>query len=67
MLAQLAGDRSSAEIAAISAFVHGRAAEIAGPVRGTTLEDILLALPDAWNEQLEQAPEPFLTCIPPPP
>lgn len=67
MLAQLAGDRSSAEIAAIAAFIHGRAAEFAGPVRGTTLEDILLALPDAWNEQLEQAPEPFLACIPPVP
>jgi NAD(P)H-hydrate epimerase len=67
MLAQLSGDRSSAEIAAISAFVHGRAAELAGPVRGTTLEDILLALPDAWNEHLEHASEPFLVCLPPVP
>lgn len=67
MLAQLSGDRSSAEIAAIAAFVHGRAAELAGPVRGTTLEDILLALPDAWNEQLEHSQELVLACIPPVP
>jgi NAD(P)H-hydrate epimerase len=67
MLAQLSGDRTSAEVAAIAAFVHGRAAELSGPVRGTTLEDILLALPDAWNEQLEQQEEPVLACIPPVP
>jgi len=64
MLAQLAGDRSSAEIAAIAAFIHGRAAELAGPVRGTTLEDILLALPDAWNESYDEQPESRLVCIP---
>ena len=64
LLAQLSGDRSSAEIAAIAAFVHGRAAELAGPVRGTTLEDILLALPDAWNEQLGHIEGPVLACIP---
>jgi len=64
MLAQLAGDRRSAEIAAIAAFIHGRAAELAGPVRGTTLEDILLALPDAWNESYDDQPESRLVCIP---
>ena len=64
MLAQLSGDRSSAEIAAIAAFIHGRAAELAGPVRGTTLEDILLALPDAWNEAFDEPPESRLVCVP---
>jgi NAD(P)H-hydrate epimerase len=64
LLAQLAGDRSSAEIAAIAAFIHGRAAELAGPVRGTTLEDILLALPDAWSEAYDTEAQHNLVCIP---
>ena len=64
MLAQLAKQRTTAEIAAISAFIHGRAAEISGPVRGTTLEDILLALPDAWNEPPPDLPDNVLVCIP---
>jgi hydroxyethylthiazole kinase-like uncharacterized protein yjeF len=36
--------------AACAAFIHGRAAELCGHVRGTTLDDILRALPAAWNE-----------------
>jgi hydroxyethylthiazole kinase-like uncharacterized protein yjeF len=64
MLAQLAADRAPAEIAAIAAFIHGRAAELCGPVRGTTLEDILLALPDAWNELPDMVPESVLASIP---
>jgi ADP-dependent NAD(P)H-hydrate dehydratase / NAD(P)H-hydrate epimerase len=40
-----------------SAWVHGRAAELCEYVRGTTLEDVLYALPRAWNE-LEPPPEP---------
>jgi NAD(P)H-hydrate epimerase len=67
MLAQLASSRTSADIAAISAFIHGRAAELCGPVRGTTLEDILLALPHAWNELPDSKPESVLACIPPVP
>lgn len=67
MLAQLASSRSTAEIAAICAFIHGRAAELSGPVRGTTLEDILLALPDAWNELPDTMEESILACIPPVP
>ncbi len=39
-----------AESAACAAFVHGRAAELCAFVRGTTLDDILAALPAAWNE-----------------
>ena len=63
LLAQMVG-RSSAEIAAVAAFVHGRAAELCGPVRGTTLDDILLALPEAWNEPVSSHPPSALTCIP---
>jgi len=55
---------SPAEIAAVAAFIHGRAAELCGPVRGTTLEDILLALPDAWNEHVAPHEGATLTCIP---
>jgi NAD(P)H-hydrate epimerase len=56
-----------AEIAAVAAFIHGRAAELCGPVRGTTLEDILLAMSDAWNEEGGELPEQLLACIPPVP
>jgi len=40
-----------------AAWVHGRAAEFCEYVRGTTLEDVVYALPRAWNE-LEPSPEP---------
>ena len=43
--------RTPAEAAACAAFVHGRAAELCEFVRGTTLDDILRALPAAWNER----------------
>jgi hypothetical protein len=33
-------------------------------VRGTTLEDILLSLSDAWNELPESLPDSILSCIP---
>jgi len=58
------GGHSVAEVAAVAAFVHGRAAELCGPVRGTTLEDILLALPEAWNEPVSFPPPGAFTCIP---
>ena len=54
MLAQT-GDAATA--AAAAAWVHGRAAELCEYVRGTTLEDVLYALPRAWNE-LEPTPTP---------
>ena len=47
---------SPAEAAACAAFVHGRAAELCGVVRGTTLDDILHAMPSAWNEPLIPLP-----------
>jgi NAD(P)H-hydrate epimerase len=37
--------------AAVAAWVHGRAAELASagrPVRGTTLDDVLTRLPEVW-------------------
>jgi NAD(P)H-hydrate repair Nnr-like enzyme with NAD(P)H-hydrate dehydratase domain len=40
---------TAAEAAACGAFVHGRAAELCGDVRGTTLADILDAMPRAWK------------------
>ncbi len=47
-----------------AAWVHGRAAEFCEYVRGTTLEDVLYALPRAWNE-LEPSPElPVLAQLP---
>src|SRR3954470_5784855 len=39
------------------AWIHGRAAELCEYVRGTTLEDVVFALPRAWNE-LEPLPVP---------
>lgn len=56
--------RSSAEVAAVAAFIHGRAAELCGPVRGTTLEDILHALPAAWNEKFHPAAPNVLMSVP---
>jgi len=50
--------------ATCGAWVHGRAAELCEYVRGTTLEDVLYALPRAWNE-LEPSPElPILAELP---
>jgi hydroxyethylthiazole kinase-like uncharacterized protein yjeF len=54
MLAQTADAVSAA---ACAAWVHGRAAELCEYVRGTTLDDIVYALPRAWNEG-EPPPEP---------
>jgi NAD(P)H-hydrate epimerase len=69
LLAQLAarGTKTwlpAGEVAALAAFIHGRAAELCGPVRGTTLDDILLALSDAWNEGPADLPDHLLTCVP---
>jgi ADP-dependent NAD(P)H-hydrate dehydratase / NAD(P)H-hydrate epimerase len=51
LLAQMeSGEENSAVAAVSAAFIHGRAAELCGMVRGVTLDDILHALPAAWNE-----------------
>ena len=61
LLAQL-GDAFVA--ACCGAWVHGRAAEFCAYIRGTTLEDVIYALPRAWNEP-EPSPEPpVLTVLP---
>jgi hydroxyethylthiazole kinase-like uncharacterized protein yjeF len=53
----LAQTQSAPVAGCCAAWVHGRAAELCEYVRGTTLEDVLYALPRAWNE-LEPSPEP---------
>jgi hydroxyethylthiazole kinase-like uncharacterized protein yjeF len=54
LLAQM---EDATDAACCAAWVHGRAAEFCQYIRGTTLEDVLYALPRAWNEQ-DPAPEP---------
>jgi hydroxyethylthiazole kinase-like uncharacterized protein yjeF len=53
----LAQTQDATVAACCAAWVHGRAAEFCEYVRGTTLDDVLYALPRAWNE-IEPAPEP---------
>jgi ADP-dependent NAD(P)H-hydrate dehydratase / NAD(P)H-hydrate epimerase len=50
--------------ACCAAWVHGRAAELCGYVRGTTLEDVLYALPRAWNETEPTPAPPVLATLP---
>ncbi len=50
--------------ACCSAWVHGRAAELCEYVRGTTLEDVLYALPRAWNEPEATPGPPVLAKLP---
>ena len=50
--------------ACCAAWVHGRAAELCGYVRGTTLEDVLYALPRAWNEGDAPVIAPVLAELP---
>ena len=52
------------EAAACAAWIHGRAAELCEHVRGTTLEDVLYALPRAWNEPEPQPQSPVLAILP---
>lgn len=50
--------------ACCAAWVHGRAAELCGYVRGTTLDDVLYALPRAWNETEPTPAPPVLAALP---
>jgi hydroxyethylthiazole kinase-like uncharacterized protein yjeF len=50
--------------AASAAWIHGRAAELCEYVRGTTLEDVLYALPRAWNEPEPRVDPPVLAELP---
>ena len=61
LLAQT-GDATVA--ACCAAWVHGRAAELCEYVRGTTLDDVLYALPRAWNEPEPRPEPPVLVVVP---
>ena len=50
---------------AVAAWIHGRAAELAGPrTRGTTLDDVLAVLPNAWSISAELQRYPVLLELP---
>jgi NAD(P)H-hydrate epimerase len=50
---------------AVAAWIHGRAAELAGPrVRGTTLEDVLDMLPNAWSIDATPPRYPIIAELP---
>jgi NAD(P)H-hydrate repair Nnr-like enzyme with NAD(P)H-hydrate dehydratase domain len=61
LLAQL-NDATAA--ACCAAWVHGRAAEICEYVRGTTLDDVLYALPRAWAGSGPSPQHPMLAELP---
>lgn len=61
ILAQTANPTTAA---ASAAWIHGRAAELCEYVRGTTLEDVLYALPRAWNEPERGLEPPVLAELP---
>jgi len=50
--------------AGAAAWIHGRAAELCAHVRGTTLEDVLYALPRAWNEDEPPLVAPVIARLP---
>ena len=53
------------EAAACAAWIHGRAAQLAGAfVRGTTLDDVLAMLPNAWRIDATPPRYPVLTELP---
>lgn len=60
----LAQTKDAAPAACCSAWVHGRAAELCEYVRGTTLEDVLYALPRAWNEAAPAHEVPVMATLP---
>ena len=60
----LAQTGSALAAAGCAAWMHGRAAELCGYVRGTTLEDILYALPRAWNEKDVPLEPPLIARLP---
>ena len=60
----LAQTTDAATAACCSAWVHGRAAELCEYVRGTTLDDVLYALPRAWNEATPTHDPPVMATLP---
>jgi len=61
LLAQL---KDASTSACCAAYVHGRAAEYCEYVRGTILEDVVYALPRAWNESEPLPMLPVLAELP---
>lgn len=61
LLAQMG---EAAASACCAAWINGRAAELCEYVRGTTLEDVLYALPRAWNEHAPVPEPPVLATLP---
>ncbi len=59
----LAQTENALNAGACAAWTHGRAAELCGYVRGTTLEDVLYALPRAWNEKEPPLEQPLLARL----
>lgn len=62
--ALLAQTGSAETSACIAAWAHGRAAELCGYVRGVSLDDVLFALPRAWNEREAELAAPILARLP---
>ncbi|HET6761507.1 MAG TPA: NAD(P)H-hydrate dehydratase, partial [Gemmatimonadaceae bacterium] len=60
----LAQTNDAATAACCAAWVHGRAAELCEYVRGTTLEDVVYALPRAWNEATPTHDPPVMATLP---
>jgi NAD(P)H-hydrate repair Nnr-like enzyme with NAD(P)H-hydrate dehydratase domain len=60
--ALLAPSHDANSSAAIGAWIHGRAAEIAGAgrVRGVTLDDVLASLAEAWRCDVPPSAAPVL-------
>lgn len=52
------------ESAVCGAWMHGRAAELCGAVRGVTLDDVLFAMPAAWNSPLQATKPRVLASLP---
>jgi NAD(P)H-hydrate epimerase len=60
----LAQSRDATVAGCCAAWAHGRAAEFCEYVRGTSLDDVLYALPRAWNEIEPPAERPVLAELP---
>ena len=60
----LAQSLDASTSASCAGWVHGRAAELCEYVRGTTLEDVLYALPRAWNEGEPPVNPPVMAELP---
>jgi hydroxyethylthiazole kinase-like uncharacterized protein yjeF len=60
----LAQTRDATIAGCCAAWVHGRAAEFCEYVRGTSLDDVLYALPRAWNEIDPPSERPVLAELP---